>query len=211
MGSLKPSSISVIDVGTGNARAIVNAYRQIGIEVGVASKSLDVQRSKALILPGVGSFGSAVQKLQQSGVWIPLQHSISEKIPVLGICLGMQLLSTSSEESEDFLGLGVMESRSLKFSEKKVRVPHVGWDTVVIQKKTQLVDGIESEFAAYFSHSYYIPRNERFSIATSQYDVTFTSILQSGNLYGIQFHPERSQKVGLKLLENFYKVVEIVI
>ena len=126
---------------------------------------------------------------------------------VFTLCLGVQLLAKSSEESFGFLGLGKLDVDCCKFDNEKVRVPHVGWDTVNVIRRTSFLDGLNDEFSCYFAHSFYLPTIDPFTLATCNYETKFAAVVHKENLFGIQFHPERSQKVGLKLLENFYNLV----
>ncbi len=200
----------IIDYGIGNLESVLNMFKKIGVKDVVISKDKDVlMKAEKLLLPGVGSFDAGMRNLDESGL-IPIlnQKVLIEKTPVLGICLGMQLLTHKSEEGIK-AGLGWIDAETIKFNlapELKLKVPHMGWSYVNVRKSNALIDA-ESKNRFYFVHSYYVKCfDENQSIATSNFGIDFTCVVNKENVYGVQFHPEKSLKFGMKLLENFAKL-----
>lgn len=202
--------IVIVDYGIGNLASVLNMFKKIGVKNVVVSADPEViARASKILLPGVGAFDAGMSNLEKSGL-IPLlnQKAISEKAPVLGICLGMQLLTKRSEEGV-IPGLGWIDAETIKFNpapELKLKVPHMGWNYIHVNKKNPLID-MESKNRFYFVHSYYVRCfDERQSLATSNFGIDFTCIVNKGNIFGAQFHPEKSLKFGMKVLENFSKI-----
>lgn len=200
--------IVIVDYGLGNLGSIKNMLRKIGSDSVITSDHSIIQKAEKLILPGVGSFDQGMKNMQERKL-IPLlnQKVLEEKIPVLGICLGMQLFTQKSEEGA-FAGLGWVDAETIRFdpskTEKKFPVPHMGWEYVSGKTNSFLLNEMYEEPKFYFGHSYYVKcKNREDVILTSHYMHEFDSALQKENILGVQFHPEKSHKYGMKLLSNF--------
>lgn len=196
--------LTIINYGLGNIQAFGNVYNSLNIPFRIASTSSDLTPASKLILPGVGSFDWAMEKLNALNINDRLNEMVLvKKIPILGICVGMQMMAMSSEEGSE-KGLGWIEADVLKFrSESSIMLPHMGWNDVKAVNENTLLQGIyDTKF--YFLHSYHVnPRVESLSIGQTTYGMNFTSIIGKENIYGVQFHPEKSHNWGSKLLKNF--------
>lgn len=202
-------TVGVVDYGVCNVGSIMNMLKKIGAEATVVSASEKLEKAGRLILPGVGSFDSGMDSLEERGLVEALKDAAGKGIPILGICLGMQLLGTSSEEGKKE-GLALMPVEYRRFQNpldhdtgKKLKIPHMGWDMVEIVNGSPLSDGIPFPQRYYFVHSYYAVCEERYSLLFCQYGHRFTVAVRSGNVYGVQFHPEKSHNFGLCILKNF--------
>ena len=199
--------IGVVNYGLGNTQAFANAYRRMGIETLIVSSPTDLRRASKIILPGVGSFDWAIRCLEQSGLRDALDEEVlGAKKPVLGVCVGMQMMALSSEEGTAS-GLGWVDANVVKFKvellEKKLDLPHMGWNDVKPMAENTLFRGLQNP-QYYFLHSYYmIPEKLEHTLATSNYGVEFASAVFKDNVFGTQFHPEKSHEWGGKLLKNF--------
>jgi glutamine amidotransferase len=199
--------IALVDYGLGNIQAFANIYRRLGIEAWAASTPQDLRRASRIILPGVGAFDWAMTRLQESGLRQALDEEVlGAKKPVLGVCVGMQMMATSSEEGT-LPGLGWIDASVVKFDTRllqgKTHLPHMGWNDVAPVSNENLFAGLDSP-QYYFLHSYYIkPRSIENTLATANYGLTFTCSVRNGNVYGTQFHPEKSHQWGIGLLKNF--------
>lgn len=200
--------IVIVDYGMGNLSSIQQKFKKLRLDAIISNKTEDILRADKLILPGVGHFAYGMKNLL-SGRLIPVlsQKVLDEKTPILGICLGMQLLTKRSEEG-DCEGLGWIKAQTVRFdfeqSNMDLRVPHVSWNAVFTQKESLLLNGIDNNTEYYFTHSYYVKcEHEENVLAVTKYGITFASIIQVGNIYGIQFHPEKSHQGGMILLQNF--------
>ncbi len=201
--------ISIIDYGAGNIQSVKNALRFIGCDVQLAESPKELKNSKALLLPGVGSFGHAMHNLQKSGFDSAIKDWIAADKPFLGICLGMQVLFEKSEESPEIRGLGILKGGFKKFpSGQGLKVPHVGWNALQIANSTGLFQNISDNAYVYFVHSYYLKAEEPVVSARTEYAVLFDAAVQKGNLWACQFHPEKSGEVGLIMLKNFVSTFE---
>ncbi len=199
--------IVIIDYGLGNLGSISNMLNYLGIENVISSDTNEIMMADKLILPGVGSFDEGMKNLKERNLVVALHEAvIIRKIPVLGICLGMQLLGKSSEEGCE-LGLGYIDFVNRKFyfgGENELKIPHMGWTNIKSKKSSSLNDNFTSDFRFYFVHAYYaMCRDENDILFESEYGFNFTSGVQKENIYGVQFHPEKSRAYGMKLLENF--------
>lgn len=200
--------ISIIDYGVGNISAFQNVYKRLDIPCRIARSVDDLQEVERLILPGVGHFDYAMNQLNRSGMRERIDHLVLiEKKPVIGICVGMQMMAERSQEGKE-TGLGWINAEVKKFDESKIqqvtRLPHMGWNDVVPCPEHPLFIGLEKEAIFYFLHSFYFEVfNSGDSIATSHYGIDFTCAVNHQNIYGIQFHPEKSHSYGERLLKNF--------
>ena len=195
--------IALIDYRAGNLTSVKKALTSIGAEVMVPSAPEELADAAGVIVPGVGHFG-ATKALE--GAWTEaILARVGEGRPLLGICLGMQWLYEGSDEAPDVPGLGLLSGRCYRIS-GDVKVPHVGWNSLSIQQKTSIVEGVEPGSQVYFTHSYVGPVNGD-TIAVTEHGETFAAIVQRGHVAGVQFHPEKSGDVGLRILRNFIEMV----
>jgi imidazole glycerol-phosphate synthase subunit HisH len=196
--------ITIIDYNTGNPGSVLNMLTYLGIKAEITSDLSRINDAEKIILSGVGSFDTGMMNLAGSGLQELLNRKIiTEKTPVLGICLGMQLMGKKSEEGSN-QGLGWIDGNSVKFDSSKVRTPHMMWNTINIRGTTKLLEGFDETTRFYFAHSFYLLSGENKLIAaTSEYGIEFVSVIEQGNIAGVQFHPEKSHKFGMKLLRNF--------
>lgn len=202
--------IAIVDYGLGNIHAFENIYRRLGIEVCIVKSVIDLRMATRIILPGVGAFDWAMTRLQESGMREVLDEEVlGAKKPVLGICVGMQMMACSSEEGV-LPGLGWIDATVVKFDtrslESKTHLPHMGWNDVNPLHSSTLFSGLDAP-KFYFLHSYFMkPGSKDNILATSSYGVTFTSVVRDRNIYGTQFHPEKSHQWGIQLLKNFAEI-----
>jgi len=200
--------IAIVDYGLGNINAIYTVFNNLNIPVVIASTSAQLEKCDKIILPGVGAFDYAMSKLSKSGMRDTLDKLvINDKKIVLGICVGMQMLTKCSEEGSGS-GLAWIDAEVKKFDqnkfEKKISIPHMGWNNIIVQKNNPLLKGFESEAFFYFLHSYYCETNSKNNILSlTKYGHEFASAINCGNIFGVQFHPEKSHDSGIKLLKNF--------
>jgi imidazole glycerol phosphate synthase glutamine amidotransferase subunit len=197
--------IVIIDYGAGNLKSVKKAFDYLNVDSRVISNSDDLTEAEKIVLPGVGAFGAAVEKLQESGFYEAIQDWLRSDKPFLGFCLGLQLLFESSPESPGVKGLAIFKGQNLRFNSGKV--PQIGWNQVQIQRRSRLLDDIPNSSFFYFLHGYYIaPTNQDLVTATTEYGITYPSVIEKGNIYAVQFHPEKSGEVGLKLLKNWVEL-----
>jgi len=202
--------ITIINYGMGNLGSVQNMFKRIGVPSEITSEISKIEKAQKLLLPGVGAFGAAMQRIEESGLRNILDKKVlEEKIPVLGICLGMQLLTRSSEEAS-LHGLGWIPAQTLKFNfpgDSSLKVPHMGWNIVHPIKASRLTENFSDETRFYFVHSYYVKADHIEDVlSTTHHGIDFHSIIQHENIYGAQFHPEKSHKFGMRLLENFARI-----
>jgi len=199
--------IGIVDYNMGNLASVINAFQSVGADAIVESDPDRLGDYDILILPGVGAFGDAMEHLKSNGMDSAIREYASLDRPLLGICLGMQLLFESSEEFGESKGLGLIEGKVVAFDESqfdhKLKVPHMGWNELFVQKDTPIFKGLDKDFYLYFVHSFHAKCDEKYAIGKSHYGYEFTSAVEKGNIYGIQPHPEKSHKNGLKIIENF--------
>ncbi len=196
--------IALIDHGVGNLRSVQKALTAVGADVDLIDNPRQIQEADKLVLPGVGAFADAMDGLQQRGLEEPLLDAVRENKPLLGICVGMQMLFEVSEEHGDHPGLGLLPGRVIRFSGQDLTIPQTGWNQIQPWRENLLLTGITAGSYAYFNHAFYCaPDREEDVLATTEYGQPYASIVQRGNLYGVQFHPEKSQQIGLAILRNF--------
>ena len=203
--------IGVVDYGMGNLYSVSKALERLGAKAELVETADGVRKADKLILPGVGAFGDAMKELQKRDLIAPILDAVAQKKPLLGVCLGLQLLFESSEEGGEHEGLGLVRGRVRKFSsselkgEKRIKIPHMGWNQVaVLNGGAVLFHEVPPNEYFYFVHSYYVVPDETAVIAgQTDYGIKFTSAISSGRVYGCQFHPEKSHRFGQVVLKNF--------
>ncbi len=200
--------IAVIDYGMGNIRSVSKALEAVGAQIKITQNSEDIKNARALVLPGVGAFRDCIENLSELGVLQTIKEEIFNGKPYLGICLGMQILFSESEEFGFCKGLEIFKGRVVRFKlPKEYKIPHMGWNTVKFKKKNKIVESIPDKSYFYFVHSYYVvPEDEKIIAGVTDYGIDFTSMIVYENIFATQFHPEKSQKTGLKLLRNFVEL-----
>lgn len=198
----------LIDAGTGNLHSVHNALQMLGFNVRVTSDPADLNTPGRVILPGVGAFGSFIHGLRERELVEPLQAACRRCDPLFGICVGMQALFEISEELGEHPGLALLPGRVVRFPDFPDRkVPHTGWNQLWFAPGSPLFRGLEPGAYAYFNHAFYCANQYPADCAArTDYGIEFTSAVQRGSLFGVQFHPEKSQRVGQKVLENFFKI-----
>lgn len=197
-------AIGIVDIGLGNLGSLRNAVYGQGCDTVCVSKSDDLQDVTHLLMPGVGAFAAAIHGLKQSGLFDAIKSFAAAGNPIMGICLGMQLLADRGTEGGDVQGLGLIPGRIRQVDSRGLRLPHVGWNNVQIRQKHPLLTGIRDGVDFYFVHSYRYEADKMGDVlAVTEYGEEFPSIVAKGNIVGAQFHPEKSQVNGLRLLENF--------
>lgn len=199
--------ITLIDYGIGNYRSVEKAFEYVGAEVVMVDDPAGIEQADKLVLPGVGAFGAGMAALRDRGFVDPIRDKVAGGTPLLGICLGMQFLFEESEEMGQHEGLGVLPGRVVRFPQNGLKVPHMGWNKLSWERESRLLAGIPAGAYAYFVHSYYCqPTNPADTLAVTDYGRPVTAIVARDNVYGAQFHPEKSQQVGLRLLKNFVRL-----
>lgn len=200
--------ITLVNYGLGNIQAFFNIFNRLNIPVSIATTADELARAEKIILPGVGAFDWAMTRLNESGMRACLNDLVMVRHrPVLGVCVGMQIMARRSDEGE-LDGLGWIDAEVKKFDEstftQQTRLPHMGWNNVVANNTDSLFRGMETDSRFYFLHSYYfLPRNASDVLGTTDYNGPFASAVRSGNVFGTQFHPEKSHQWGVRLLNNF--------
>lgn len=195
--------IVIVDYGVGNLRSVQKGLERVGATAVVSDNAAVLDAAQGVILPGVGAFGDGMDNLVARRLVGPVLRQVEDGKPVLGICLGMQLLFEESEEMGRHQGLGLLPGRVVRFPDDHLKVPHIGWNQL-LGTRGELLRGIQDEAYAYFVHSYYaLPEEPGDVLATTEYGLEFASAVGRGRIWGAQFHPEKSQEVGLRLLENF--------
>ena len=197
--------IAIIDYDAGNIRSVEKAMAKLGQEVWITRDRERIMNADKVILPGVGSFGDAMAHLREYNLVEVIKDVVAEKKPFLGLCLGLQLLYESSEETPGVEGLGILKGKILKIPEQKdLKIPHMGWNSLHLQNDGRLFRGIEQNPYVYFVHSYYLKAGEEETVkATTEYSVNIHASVEKDNVFACQFHPEKSGDLGLQILKNF--------
>lgn len=200
--------IAIVDYGMGNLRSVEKGFHKAGVDAQVTQRPEDIEKADAVVLPGVGAFRDCMRELTDLSMVDAVVSAIKGNKPYLGICLGLQVLFSESEEFGRCRGLDIFRGKVVRFPEGRQKVPHMGWNTVKITSRNRLLDDIDDLSYLYFVHSFYVvPDDNTLISTTTDYGVEFTSMICRENVYAVQFHPEKSQSDGLKLLSNFGKIV----
>ncbi len=201
-------TISIVKYGVSNLGSIRNMLKKIGVTSNFVSCNDDIEKAKKIILPGVGSFDNGVSSLQELEIFDSIKNAANRDVPILGICLGMQLLGRASEEGK-LEGLGLIPGKTVRFhlNDKNLKVPHMGWNQIKPSQDSKLLIKLNENSRFYFVHSYHFETdNDINSLAKTNYGIQFNSIISHKNIYGTQFHPEKSHKFGIQLLKNFSNI-----
>lgn len=194
--------IAVIDYGMGNLRSVQKAFEYLGYKAVITQQPSEIQKADKVVLPGVGAFKDAMQTIKQKGIDKVLYDVVEQKKPLLGICLGMQMFFEKSYEYGEHKGLGILQGEIVKLPEN-VKIPHMGWNSLNIKKKSPLFEGLSEEPYVYFVHSYHLNTEADIVSATTYYGKEIQVAAQKENVFALQFHPEKSGDVGLNILQNF--------
>jgi glutamine amidotransferase len=201
--------ITIVDYGAGNLRSISRAFEYLGLAAEVVDRPEAVERAEAVVLPGVGAAGAAMRFLKEKGLDDAVRAALKRGIPFLGVCLGMQLLLGSHEEG-DVAGLALVPGQVRRFPATGLAVPQMGWNQVTLLRECPLFEGIEPDSYFYFAHSYYAePEDKALVAGETTYGLPYCTVIEAGNLWGAQFHPEKSSANGLRFLRNFAKVAGV--
>ena len=206
--------IAIVDYGMGNLRSVQKAFERLGYAAQITQDPIAIERAERVALPGVGAFGAAMANLDRLGITEVVRAAALSGKPFLGICLGMQLLLSESEEQGRFRGLDVVPGRVVRFFQpedmnehtRTLKIPHMGWNTLNIRKRSPFLEDAPNGASVYFVHSYYAAPETDVAAATTDYGIGFCSALQQDKLFATQFHPEKSGAVGLRMLKNFAEV-----
>ena len=199
--------IAIIDYGVGNLFSVEKAFASIGEEVKVTGSAEDLKAAEKLVLPGVGAFGDCMKNLEETGLIPTICEQIRQKKFLLGICVGLQILFESSEESPNVSGLGIFKGRVKKINADNLKIPHMGWNSVKSKNSSKLMRELKETPYFYFVHSYHaVPTEESLISATTSYGEEITAAIERENIFATQFHPEKSGDVGLKILKNFVEM-----
>ncbi len=198
-------SISIVDYGMGNLRSVQKAFEKLGCPAQIVGSPAEISASDKLVLPGVGAFRDAIGELKRLDLTRPIIDHVANRKPFLGICLGLQLLFDVSYEEGEWAGLGIIPGEVVRFaSQPGLKIPHMGWNELLVDRPNPLLAGLTPPISVYFVHSYHVvPRDPNVVATHTDYGGTFVSMIARDNLFACQFHPEKSQQVGLKLLANF--------
>lgn len=197
---------AIIDYGMGNLNSVQRAFSKIGLETKITNKKEDLESAKSLILPGVGAFRDAIDSLEKTGLIPVIKEQVNKGKYLIGICLGMQLLYEKSFEYGEYEGLGLIEG-DIRLLDVDLKVPHMGWNSLKFNKDDQLLKYIKEDDYVYFVHSYYAISNNDELVAYSEYEENIPAIVRKDNIYGIQFHPEKSADVGLNILKAYKELI----
>jgi imidazole glycerol-phosphate synthase subunit HisH len=197
--------IAIFDYGAGNLRSVENTLAEIGCDYTLVRDSAGLAQASKIVLPGVGHFGQMLRALDELDVRQTILDRIRAGVPFLGICLGFQGLFERSEEAPEMQGLGLYAGEVKRFP-ADARVPHMGWNELEPRRESRIVRNLPARPYVYFAHSYYVPENEELAAATCTYGLTYTAVLEKDNVFGVQFHPEKSGPVGLQIVKNFVEL-----
>ncbi len=203
---------TIIDYGIGNLRSIEKALRHVGADVERTDDPQRIAEAERLVLPGVGAFGTCIGEIRRRGLEAPIGEAVARGTPLLGVCVGMQLLFEESTEGGAHVGLGLLPGRVVRFpgadaDGAPLKVPHVGWNTLSLRRPSPLLEGLASGDHVYFVHSYHAaPAAPAHVLAASTYGAPFSAVVRRNNVFGVQFHPEKSQHSGLRILRNFARL-----
>ncbi len=202
--------IAIIDYDAGNIKSVEKAMQLLGEEVVITRDAETILSAEGVILPGVGAFGDAMEKLHTYGLVEVIHKCVERQIPFLGICLGLQLMFESSEEAPGVEGLHILDGKILRIpAEEGLKIPHIGWNSLTFPNKGRLFEGIEENAFVYFVHSYYLKADEKAIVtAATEYGTYIHAAVEKGNVFACQFHPEKSSEVGLKILHNFVNITK---
>ena len=198
--------ITIIDYGMGNLKSVYNALKKVNFDCQISSEVTDIEMADKLILPGVGAFKDAMDNLQNLDLILPIRKKVNDGCPLLGICLGMQMLFEEGYECELRKGLGFIEGKiKLMNSKENLKIPHIGWNRLEFNRENKILNNINKESFVYYVHSFMATEmiDENLSAYSKYGDINIPGIVNKGNVYGMQFHPEKSGEVGLKILKNF--------
>ena len=196
--------IAIIDYGMGNLRSVEKGFLKVGMDVKIVSDPKAVDNAHAVVLPGVGAFRDCMKNLTKMSLTESIIKAIQKGKPYLGICLGLQILFTESEEFGVYKGLNILSGKIVRFPESDLKVPHMGWNTIKILRRPPVLNSIQDSDFFYFVHSYYVAPDDNSVVATTtDYGITFTSMVWKENIFATQFHPEKSQQHGLRILKAF--------
>ncbi|QQR82033.1 MAG: imidazole glycerol phosphate synthase subunit HisH [Deltaproteobacteria bacterium] len=200
--------VVIVDYGMGNLRSVQKAFEKVGAKAVISGDPETIAKAKKIVLPGVGAFSACMDNLTKANLIEPIRAVIEEKKPFLGICMGMQVLMEESEEFGTHKGLGLLKGKVIRFKlAKKYKIPHMGWNRITKKKACPLLLDVQEGAAFYFVHSYHVvPRDSRPVVATANYGKDFVAMVQQDNIFACQFHPEKSQKEGLKIIKAFAKL-----
>ena len=200
--------IAIIDYGMGNLRSVQKGFEKAGFDARIVTSAKDIKDAAGLVLPGVGAFAAATENLEKAGLIETIISQIKSGKPFLGICLGLQLLFEYSEEGRRIPGLGFYKGKVVRFT-GDMKIPHMGWNQLSFRQKTAVVEGVPDLSFVYFVHSFYVvPEDESLALSVTNYGYDFVSAIARDNVTAVQFHPEKSQKMGLRILQNFGRMTE---
>ncbi len=203
--------IAIIDYGMGNLKSVVKGFKKVGADARITSDSQVIDDARAIVLPGVGAFGECMKNLSNRSLIEVIVRSLEKGKPYLGICLGLQVLFSEAEEFGKCRGLDIFQGKVVKFTfdEKGKKIPHMGWNTITIVNRPPILSGISDNAFVYFVHSFYVvPSDQTVIAATTDYGISFTSMVWKDNVFATQFHPEKSQELGLRILKGFAEFVQ---
>ncbi|MGH7773754.1 MAG: imidazole glycerol phosphate synthase subunit HisH [Candidatus Binatia bacterium] len=202
--------IAIVDYGMGNLRSVQKGFERVGCRAQVTRDLQQIATARGVVLPGVGAFNACMENLKRFGLVEPIKEVVRRKKPFLGICLGFQLLFTESEEFGPQRGLDLFPGKVVGFRlENGLKVPHMGWNRIGKKKESPFLEGLSDEDYVYFVHSYYVvPEDDSLVATTTSYGTPFVSSIATDHLFACQFHPEKSQEIGLRILANFARFVE---
>ena len=200
--------VAIIDYDAGNIKSVQKAIEYLGEEVIITREPEVILNASRVILPGVGAFGDAMEKLHKYNLVDVIKEVVKREIPFLGICLGLQLLFETSDETPGVQGLGILKGKIKRIPDHgELKIPHIGWNSLAFPNRGRLYEGISEESYVYFVHSYYLDAEDKdIVVATTEYGTTVHASVEQGNVFACQFHPEKSSSVGLKILDNFLKI-----